>query len=314
MGLRVAHQMDPIESINPRFDSTFFLGIEAQKRGHELWYYQPRDLSFSNGKIIAKASPIKLYPDSNPHYELSEPVILDLSEINVILLRQDPPFDLNYYTNTLLLERLQPKVLIVNDPVAVRNYPEKMIPLSFKEFMPPTIITTDRNLLQEFWDHEKDIVLKPLYGNGGNLVFHIKPNEENFLSILESTLNNAKEPIIAQKFIPEIYEGEIRANFVDGEIAGVFLRTPAKNHIRNTMRIGGVYSKGTLTSSQKIICDNVADHLKKLGIMIAGIDIIGNYLTEVNITSTGAFRVVKDLGICDIGVMLWDAIEKRVGK
>lgn len=244
MPLRVAIQMDPIESINPRFDSTFFLGVEAQLRGHELLYYQPHNLTLKEGQVVATAYPIKLYPDSIPHYELGKATILDLSTMDVILLRQDPPFDLNYYTNTLLLERLQPKVLIVNDPAVVRNYPEKMIPLHFAEFMPPTIITTDRKLLQEFWEQHEDIIIKPLYGNGGNLVFHVKPYEENFLSILEASVNNAKEPIIAQRFISQIYEGEIRANFVDGEITGVFLRTPAKNQIRNTMRSGGVYSQG----------------------------------------------------------------------
>jgi glutathione synthase len=312
MALKVAIQMDPIDKIDINGDSTFALALEAQARGHELLYYGPRDLTFRDGVVVARARPLAVRAVKGDHFTLGESSVTDLSAADVVLMRQDPPFDMAYITATHILERLQPKTLVVNDPFHVRNAPEKLFVTLFKDLMPPTLITTDREEIKAFRAAHGDIIVKPLYGNGGAGVFRIKPDDENLGALLEMFTQFYREPIIVQRYVPEVRKGDKRIILVDGEFAGAINRVPAAGEARSNMHVGGRPEATTLTPREKAICEALAPELKARGLLFTGIDVIGDYLTEINVTSPTGIHEVRRFGGADIAKLLWDAIEKRV--
>ena len=311
MALTVAIQMDPIEKIDIVGDSTFALALEAQARGHMLLYYGPRDLTFRDDAVSAVVRPLSVRAKKGDHFTLGEPSRLDLSKTDVVMMRQDPPFDMAYITATHILERLQPKTLVVNDPAHVRNAPEKLFVTEFKDLMPPTLSTSDRTEIASFRAEHQDIILKPLYGNGGAGVFRVKADDENLGALLEMLTTFYREPVIVQRYIPEVRQGDKRIIMVDGEFAGAINRVPAKGEARSNMHVGGRPEATTLTAREKEICKALAPELKRRGLIFAGIDVIGNYLTEINVTSPTGIQEVKRFGGADIAAMIWDAIERR---
>ena len=311
MALSVAIQMDPIERIDIGGDSTFALALEAQARGHSLLYYGPRDLSFRDGKVTARARPLSVRAQRGDHFTLGEASVVDLSTTDVVLMRQDPPFDMAYITATHLLERIHPRTLVVNDPAHVRNAPEKLFVTEFKGLMPPTLITSDRLEINAFRAEHEDIILKPLYGNGGAGVFRVKADDENLGSMLEMFTAFYREPVIIQRYVPEVRKGDKRIILVDGEFAGAINRVPAQGEARSNMHVGGRPEATTLTKREKDICAALGPELKKRGLIFTGIDVIGDYLTEINVTSPTGIREIKRFGGPDIAPMIWDAIEKR---
>ncbi|HEY8948673.1 MAG TPA: glutathione synthase [Rhizomicrobium sp.] len=311
MALSVAIQMDPIERIDIGGDSTFALALEAQARGHALLYYGPRDLTFRDGKVTARARPLQVRNTRGDHFTLGEASVVDLSTVDVVLMRQDPPFDMSYITATHLLERIHPKTLVVNDPAHVRNAPEKLFVTEFKGLMPPTLITSDRAEINTFRAEHKDIILKPLYGNGGAGVFRVKDGDENLGSMLEMFTAFYREPVIVQRYVPEVRKGDKRIILVDGEVAGAINRVPAEGEARSNMHVGGRPEATTLTKREEEICAALAPELKKRGLIFTGIDVIGDYLTEINVTSPTGIWEVKRFGGADIAALVWDAIEKR---
>jgi glutathione synthase len=311
MALSVAIQMDPIERIDIGGDSTFALALEAQARGHSLLYYGPRDLTFRDGRVTARARPLSVRNTRGDHFTLGEASVVDLSTQDVVLMRQDPPFDMAYITATHILERIHPKTLVVNDPAHVRNAPEKLFVTEFKGLMPPTLITSDRAEINAFRAEHKDIILKPLYGNGGAGVFRVKDGDENLGSMLEMFTAFYREPVIVQRYVPEVRKGDKRIILVDGEVAGAINRVPAEGEARSNMHVGGRPEATTLTKREEAICAALAPELKKRGLIFTGIDVIGDYLTEINVTSPTGIWEVKRFGGADIAALLWDAIEKR---
>jgi glutathione synthase len=311
MALNVAIQMDPIDKIDINGDSTFALALEAQSRGHALLYYGPRDLTFRDGQVVARARPLSVRAVKGDHFTLGESSVVDLSTTDVVLMRQDPPFDMAYITATHILERLQPKTLVVNDPFHVRNAPEKLFVTLFKDLMPPTLITTDREEIRAFRAHHGDIILKPLYGNGGAGVFRVKPDDENLGALLEMFTQFYREPVIVQRYVPEVRKGDKRIILVDGEFAGAINRVPAVGEARSNMHVGGRPEATTLTAREKAICDALSPELKARGLIFTGIDVIGDYLTEINVTSPTGIHEVRRFGGADIAKLIWDAIEKR---
>ena len=311
MAFSVAIQMDPIERIDIGGDSTFALALEAQARGHSLLYYGPRDLTFRDGKVTARARPLSVRNARGDHFTLGESSVVDLATTDVVLMRQDPPFDMSYITATHLLERIHPKTLVVNDPAHVRNAPEKLFVTEFKGLMPPTLITSDRAEINAFRAEHKDIIVKPLYGNGGAGVFRVKPDDENLGSMLEMFTAFYREPVIVQRYVPEVRKGDKRIILVDGEYAGAINRVPAQGEARSNMHVGGRAEATTLTAREKDICAAIGPELKRRGLIFTGIDVIGDYLTEINVTSPTGIWEVKRFGGADIAALLWDAIEKR---
>jgi glutathione synthase len=303
--------MDPIERIDIGGDSTFALALEAQVRGHRLLYYGPRDLSFSDGDVIANVRPLQVRNVKGDHFTLGDAAVIDLSKVDVVLMRQDPPFDMAYITATHILERIHPKTLVVNDPSHVRNAPEKLFVTLFKDLMPPTLITTDRAEIRRFREKHKDIILKPLYGNGGAGVFRVKEGDENLGSMLEMFTAFYREPVIVQRYVPEVRKGDKRIILVDGAFAGAINRVPAEGEARSNMHVGGRPEATTLTQREEEICAALAPELKKRGLIFTGIDVIGDYLTEINVTSPTGIWEVKRFGGADIAALVWDAIEKR---
>ncbi|HTT96407.1 MAG TPA: glutathione synthase [Rhizomicrobium sp.] len=311
MALTVAIQMDPIEKIDIGGDSTFALALEGQARGHTLLYYGPRDLTFRDGVVSAVVRPLQVRATRGDHFTLGEAQRLDLSKTDVVLMRQDPPFDMSYITATHILERIHPKTLVVNDPAHVRNAPEKLFVTEFKDLMPPTLITTDRAEIASFRAEHKDIILKPLYGNGGAGVFRVKSDDENMGALLEMFTQFYREPVIVQRYVPEVRQGDKRIILVDGEFAGAINRVPAAGEARSNMHVGGRPEATTLTPREKDICTALAPELKRRGLIFTGIDVIGNYLTEINVTSPTGIHEVKRFGGADIAALIWDAIEKK---
>jgi glutathione synthase len=309
--LNVAIQMDPIEKIDIGGDSTFALALEAQARGHTLTYYGPRDLSFREGKVTARVRPLQVRAVKGDHFTLGEASVMDLSGADVVLMRQDPPFDMAYITATHILENIHPKTLVVNDPGHVRNAPEKIFVTQFEDLMPPTLITTDRAEINDFRARHKDIIVKPLYGNGGAGVFRIKQDDENLGSLLEMFTAFYREPVIVQRYLPEVRQGDKRIILVDGEFAGAINRVPAVGEARSNMHVGGRPEATTLTAREKHICDTIGPELKRRGLIFTGIDVIGDYLTEINVTSPTGIHEVKRFGGPDIAALIWDAIERR---
>ncbi|MBI3678591.1 MAG: glutathione synthase [Proteobacteria bacterium] len=311
MTLTVAIQMDPIEKIDIGGDSTFALALEAKARGHKLLYYGPRDLTFRDGAVTAVARSLDVRAVKGDHFTLGAPAVTDLSTVDVVLMRQDPPFDMAYITATHILERLQPRTLVVNDPFHVRNAPEKLFVTLFKDLMPPTLITSDREEIRKFRADHKDIILKPLYGNGGAGVFRVKPDDENMGALLEMFTQFYREPVIVQRYVPEVRQGDKRIILVDGEFAGAINRVPAQGEARSNMHVGGRPEATTLSEREKQICKALAPELKSRGLIFTGIDVIGDYLTEVNVTSPTGILEVKRFGGADIAKLIWDAIEKK---
>ena len=312
MSLAVAVQMDPIESINIDGDSTFAMMLEAQRRGHLLYHYLVKDLTYRQGRIVAKARPAKVRREKGNHATLGAPETIDLATVDVVLMRQDPPFDLAYISATHLLDRIHPETLVVNDPTSVRNAPEKLFVTQFAELMPPTIITNDPAEIREFRKEQGDIIVKPLYGNGGAGVFHIKPEDTNLGSLLELFGVYLNEPLMVQRYIPEIRQGDKRIILVDGKAVGAINRVPAANETRANLHVGGRADKSPLTKRDQEICDAIGASLQEKGLIFVGIDVIGNYLTEINVTSpTGIQEIDRFEGISIEG-MIWDAIEGKI--
>ena len=312
MTLTVAIQMDPIERIDISGDSTFALALEAQARGHSLFYYGPRDLSFRDGSVVARARPLTVRPVKGDHFALGDASVCDLSKVQVVLMRQDPPFDMAYITATHILERLQPGTLVVNDPFHVRNAPEKLFVTLFKEFMPPTLISSDREEIRKFRSQHQDIILKPLYGNGGAGVFRVQPDDENLGALLEMFTQFFREPVIVQRYVPEVRKGDKRIILVDGEFAGAINRVPAEGEARSNMHVGGRPEATTLTPRERAICDALGPELKNRGLIFTGIDVIGDFLTEINVTSPTGIQEVRRFGGADIAKLVWDGIERRL--
>jgi glutathione synthase len=311
MALTVAIQMDPIEKIDIGGDSTFALALEAQSRGHGLLYYGPQDLSFNEGKVTARVRPLSVRAARGDHFALGESFVYDLSAADVVLMRQDPPFDMAYISATHILERIHPKTLVVNDPREVRNAPEKLFVTEFQDFIPPTLITSDRIEIREFRERHKEIIIKPLYGNGGTGVFRVGPGDENLGSLLEMFTQFYREPVIVQRYLPEVRKGDKRIILVDGEFAGAINRVPAAGEARSNMHVGGRPGKTELTARERDICAAIAPELKRRGLIFTGIDVIGDYMTEINVTSPTGIQEVKRFGGADIAKLVWDAIEAR---
>lgn len=311
MKLTVAIQMDPIEAINISADSTFALALEAQARGHDLLYYGPKQLSFRDGDVVATVRPLSVRATKGDHFTLGDPSRFDLSKADVVLMRQDPPFDMGYITATHLLERIHPKTLVVNDPAEVRNAPEKLFVTTFKDVMPPTLITSDPTEIKAFRAEHEDIILKPLFGNGGAGVFRVKPDDENLASLLEMFTAFYREPIMVQRYLPDVRKGDKRIILVDGHFAGAINRVPAQGEARSNMHVGGRPEPVEPTKRDLEICEIIGPELRKRGLIFTGIDVIGDYLTEINVTSPTGLREIKRFGGPDGAKLIWDAIEKK---
>lgn len=313
MALKVAFQMDPIDRIDIHGDSTFALLLEAQSRGHDIFYYEPKDLTLRGGELIAHGHTLKVEDKAGDHYSLSDPRTVDVGDFDVVQLRQDPPFDMAYITTTHLLERIHPETLVVNDPESVRNAPEKVFVLDYLDLMPPTIVTRSLDDVKAFRAEYKDIIVKPLYGNGGAAVFRLAAGDTNLGSLVEFFQIVFREPFMVQQYRSEVRGGDKRIIFVDGELAGAINRVPAKDETRSNMHIGGTPTPTELTPRDHEICERLGPELKKRGLIFVGIDVIGDYLTEINVTSPTGIREVKRFGGNDIAAMIWDAIAQKVG-
>lgn len=312
MSLKIAIQMDSIANIDLDGDSTFVLGLEAQKRGYTLYHYLPTALWLEDGKLKARANRLELRREPGNHYTLGAYEILDLKiDVDMILLRQDPPFDMAYITNTHLLEHVMHDTLVLNNPVEVRNAPEKLLVTHFQDLTPPTLITNDPTAITEFYAKHKDIILKPLYGNGGSQIIRVEEHSENLKALIEMFETLYREPIIAQRYLPAVREGDKRIILIDGEPAGAVLRVPAKGESRSNLHVGGTPVKTQLTEREKDICALIGPELKKRGLVFVGIDVIGDYLTEINVTSPTGLQQINALdGVC-LEALLWDAFEAR---
>ena len=311
MRLNVAVQMDPIDRINIRGDSTFALLLEAQRRAHPLSYYTPDRLILADGKVSAAVRPLVVRDVGGDHFTLGDPRLVDLSSFDVVLLRQDPPFDLAYISTTHMLERIHPKTLVVNDPAHVRNAPEKVFVTEFPELMPPTLITRDLEAIKAFRAKHGDIVMKPLYGKGGEAVFRLAHEDLNFGSLYDLFATMFREPWVVQKFLPAVKDGDKRIILVDGEFAGAVNRVPAPDDLRSNMVRGGVPKATDLTERERAICARLGPALRERGLLFVGIDVIDGFLTEINVTSPTGIRAIKNLGGPDVAALIWDKIEAK---
>ena len=311
MSLTVAIQMDPIDKINIDADSTFVLALEGQKRGHALFHYQPQHMALAHNRVVATVRPLTVQRKRGDHFTLGEPREVALGSMDVVLMRQDPPFDMAYITATHLLEHVQHETLVVNDPVSVRNAPEKLFVTHFADLMPPTLVTSDPKRVLAFRKEHKDIIVKPLFGNGGAGVFHITPDDENLNALLEMFTQMYREPIIVQRYIPEVREGDKRIILVDGEPAGGVKRVPQAGEARANFHAGGAAQKTELTARERDICRAIGPALKERGLVFVGIDVIGDYITEINVTSPTGIQEINRLNGSTIEADIWDAIERR---
>jgi glutathione synthase len=313
MSLRVAVQMDPLEGINLAGDSTFALMLSAQERGHTLFHYRPEDLSWAEGRLWAGAFPVTLRRVEGSHFRFGHFTILDLGrDADVVLMRQDPPFDLAYITATHLLERIQPDTLVVNDPASVRNAPEKIWVLDFARFMPPTILTRSLSLTRKFLAEQGEIVVKPLHGNAGKAVFKVGRDGANLASLIEMFNTAYREPHVVQAFVPEIRDGDKRIVLVDGEVAGAINRIPGEGEIRSNLAVGGSAAKTELTETEQEICAALGPELRARGLLFVGIDVIGGrWLTEINVTSPTGIVAIDAFNGTDTAALIWDAIERK---
>ncbi len=311
MSLKIAVQMDPIQRINIKGDSTFALLLEAQKRGHKLSYYTPDRLTLLNGRVFATVETLSVRDQAGDHFTLTSPRRAELAEFDVVLLRQDPPFDMAYISSTHLLERIHPRTLVVNDPGSVRNAPEKMFVTEFPDLMPPTLLTRDLAEIKVFRAEHKDIVMKPLYGHGGGAVFRITHDDLNFGSLYDMFAVTFREQWVVQKFLPDVTKGDKRILLVDGEFAGAVNRIPAAGDLRSNMVRGGAPAATELTKREQEICKQLGPSLRERGLLFAGIDVIGDWLTEINVTSPTGIRSIKNLGGRDAAALIWDKIEAK---
>lgn len=313
MRLRVAVQMDHIRSINIAGDSTFALMLEAQARGHTLVHYTPERLSMRDGKVFATVEPVTVRDVPGGHYTLGEPERVNLADFDVVLLRQDPPFDLAYVASTHMLERLLPGTVVVNDPAHVRNAPEKLFVTLFPELMPPTLITRDKSEILAFRAEFGDIVMKPLFGHGGAAVFRITRDDLNFGSLYDLFATTFREPWVVQQYLPAVKEGDKRILLVDGEFAGAVNRIPAADDLRSNMVRGGAAAATELSARERQICETIGPALKERGLLFVGIDVIGGLLTEINVTSPTGIRAVRRLGGPDAAALVWNRVEAMCG-
>ena len=321
MALNVAVQMDPIETINIDGDSTFALMLTAQERGHALWHYEVRNMSLVEGtsvpgggrreRLRALARPVRVQRVRGDHYTFGEPGLVDLGAMDVVLMRQDPPFDMAYITATHMLEHIHPKTLVVNDPASVRNAPEKLLVTHFPDLMPPTLISWDPVAIRDFRKQYNDIIVKPLFGNGGAGVFRIKPDDENLASLLEMHFARSREPLMIQRYEAAVRVGDKRIILVDGKPVGAINRVPAAGEARSNMHVGGRPEKSPLTARDLEICEAIGPTLREQGMIFVGIDVIGEYLTEINVTSPTGLQEVARFDGTDLSGMIWDAIEAR---
>jgi glutathione synthase len=313
MALAVAIQMDPIDTINIDADSTFALALEAQARGHALFHYLPEALTLHDGRLYARARPLDVFRHHGHHHRFGHFEELDLAGVDVILMRQDPPFDMAYITATHLLELLPDNgPLVVNDPAAVRNAPEKLFVLRFKELMPPTLLTRDRDAIRGFWKEHGDIIVKPLFGNGGAGVFRLRPSDENLTALLEMYESIQREPVMVQRYLPEIRRGDKRIILVEGEAKGAVLRVPPEGEARANLHVGARPVKTELTTRDREICDAIGPTLRAQGLVFVGIDVIGGFLTEINVTSPTGIQEIARLDGIEIAPKIWDAVEARL--
>jgi glutathione synthase len=311
MSLSVAVQMDHIASIRLAGDSTFALMLEAQKRGHSLFHYTPDKLTLRSGRVTAAIEPVAVRDEPGNHFTLGSPEKTDLSTLDVVLLRQDPPFDMAYLSTTYMLERIHPATLVVNDPAEVRDAPEKLLVMNYPELMPETIITRDPDEIRAFRAEFGDIVLKPLYGAGGQGVYHVKPDDDNFSAFLELFLTQSRDPFIAQRYLPAVRAGDKRIILVDGKFAGLVNRVPAEGDLRSNMVRGGAAATTEVSKRDLDICEAIGPELRDRGLIFVGIDVIGDKLTEINVTSPTGIRAIKRLGGPDVAALVWDAIESH---
>ncbi len=314
MTLTVAVQMDPLDSINIAGDSTFALMLSAQDRGHTLFHYSAEDLNYRDGKVWAKAHPVTVQRVVGDHFSVGEPVNLDLGdEADVVLMRQDPPFDLGYITATHLLERIADKTLVVNDPAQVRNAPEKVFVLDYPQFMPPTLVTRSLDEARKFLAEHGAIVIKPLHGNGGKAIFKVESDGANLSALMEVFNMTWREPHMVQAFLPDVAKGDKRIVLIDGEVAGAINRLPGEGEIRSNLAVGGSAEKSELTDKEREICAVLGPELKKRGLLFVGIDVIGGtWLTEINVTSPTGIVAIEKFDGTDVAGMIWDAIEAKV--
>jgi glutathione synthase len=312
MGLKVAIQMDPIGGIDINGDSTFMMALEAQARGHSLLHYVPKDLSLHHNRAIARVQPLTVRREIGNHATLGEMHAVDLADVDVVLMRQDPPFDMNYITATHILDHVHPQTLVVNDPKNVRNAPEKLLVTYFPDLMPPTLITGNPDDVLAFRREHKDIIVKPLYGNGGAGVFHIPPGDENLGVVMELFAELYVEPFIVQRYLPEVRAGDKRIIIIDGEPVGAVTRMPAEGDARANFHAGGQALAATLNTREQEICEAIAPTLREQGLIFVGIDVIGEYLTEINVTSPTGIQEINRLSGTKIEANIWDAIERRL--
>ncbi len=314
MTLSVALQMDPIGGIDIRGDTSFALALEAQARGHDLHYYEPDRLILRDGCVGAAVQRLQVADQPGSHFELGAAQFINLAQMDVILMRQDPPFDMNYISVTHFLERIHPETLVINDPISVRNAPEKIFPVEFAGLLPPTLMTRDVAALGDFRAAFGDIILKPVFGNGGAGIFRLRAEDENFGALIEMFLNASREPMIAQQYLPDIRAGDKRVILIEGEAVGALNRIPAVGDARANLHVGGTPEAADLSDRDLEIVAIIGPRLRALGIVFAGIDIIGQHLTEINVTSPTGIREIKALGGPDIAPMIWDAIEARCAR
>ncbi len=318
MSLRVAVQMDPIESISIDANSTFVLMLEAQARGHALWHYEVRHMALhegapgGTGRLFARARPVTVQRAAGAHYSFDEPERLDLGTMDVVLMRQDPPFDMAYITATHLLEHIHPRTLVVNDPASVRNAPEKLLVTHFPELMPPTLITWDTDAIRAFRAQYQDIIVKPLFGNGGAGIFRIKPDDENLGALLEMHFARSREPLMIQRYEPAVRQGDKRIILVDGEPMGAINRVPAPGEARSNMHVGGRAERCELSPRDREICAAIGPTLREQGLIFVGIDVIGDYLTEINVTSPTGIQEIDRFDGVRLEAAIWDRIEAKV--
>lgn len=310
--LKVALQMDPVEHINIDADSSFVIGLEAQARGFELFYYQPDQLMFEDGRVLARMRRLQLKRELGNHFQLGEEELVDLATMDVVWLRQDPPFDMAYLTTTYLLDMVHPETLVVNNPTEVRANPEKLYIAKFPDLVPPTLITRDVQAVKTFREKHKDIIVKPLYGNGGWGVFHIQPGDENLNTLLEMHMANSREPLVVQAYIPAVRQGDKRIILVDGEPMGAINRVPPEGEARSNMHAGGTPEPCQLNERDREICAAIGQDLKDRGLIFAGIDVIGGYLTEINVTSPTGLQEIRNFDGVELEKAIWDAIEARL--
>ncbi len=309
--LKIAVQMDPLHSIDITGDSTFALMLEAQARGHKLWHYEVPHMWLDGARLKARVKPVAVQAVHGAHHEFGPESIIDLSDMDVVLMRQDPPFDMAYITATHMLEHIHPKTLVVNNPVSVRNAPEKLLVMHFPELMPPTLVSWDRAAIRDFRALHKDIIVKPLFGNGGIGVFRIKPDDENLGSLLDMFFAASREPLMVQRYEPAVRQGDKRIILIDGEPLGAINRVPPEGDSRSNMHAGGTPEPTKLTDRELEICAAIGPTLKAQGLLFTGIDVIGGYLTEINVTSPTGLQQIARFDNLNLAAAIWDKIEAK---